>query len=96
MASWEPVDIDHDGIGDEEYEWGDDVMNGLEKRFEELRQFNKKFNESRDKDTRRETLLFIDSTRQDIEELVADQIYDKLTIYFNNTRKNWAYEKVDP
>ena len=36
MASWEPVDIDRDGTGDEEYEWDDDVMNDLEKRFEEL------------------------------------------------------------
>ena len=43
-------------------------MNGLEKRFEELRQFNKKFNESHDKATREETLVFIDSTRQDIED----------------------------
>ena len=87
MALWEPVDINRDGTGDEEYEWDDDVMNDLEKRFEELRQFNKKFNESRDKDTREETSIFIDATRQDIEELVADKIYDKLTILFNNTRK---------
>ena len=59
MASWEPVDIDRDGTGDEEH---DDVMNDLEKRFEELRQFNKKFKESRDKDQR---------------EIVSFYIYDK-------------------
>ena len=74
MASWEPVDVDLDGTGDEEYEWDDDVMNDLEGRFERLRKFNKKFNESRDKDTREETSIFIDSTRHDIEELVAYQI----------------------
>ena len=31
MASWEPVDINCDGTGDEDYEWGDDLMNDLEK-----------------------------------------------------------------
>ena len=94
MDSWEPVDIDHDSTGDEEYEWDDDVMNDLEKKFEELRQYNRKYNKSRDKDTREETSIFIDSTRNDIEELVADQIYDKLTILFNNTRKKLVYKEV--
>ena len=41
MDSWEPVDIDHDGTGDEEYEWDDNVMNDLGKKFEELRQYNR-------------------------------------------------------
>ena len=49
-------------------------MNDLKKRFEELRQYNKNFNESRDMDTREETSIFIDATRHDIEELVADQL----------------------
>ena len=99
MASWEPVDIDLDGMGHEEYEWDDDVMNDLEKRFEELRQFNRKYNESRDKDVREETSIFIDATRHDIEELVADQLYDKLTILFNNARKKIGIQKgipIDP
>ena len=52
MASWEPVDIDLDGTRDEDVKWDDDLMNDLEVRFEELRRFNKKFNESRDKATR--------------------------------------------
>ena len=89
------LDVDLDGTGDEEYEWDDDVMNDLEGRFERLRQFNKKFNESRDKDTREETSIFIDSTRHDIEELIAYQIYDKLTILFNNTRKKLIYREVE-
>ena len=62
MASWEPVDIDPDGTGDEEYEWDNDVMSDLEQRFEELRQINKELNASHDKDTREETLGFIDVT----------------------------------
>ena len=41
MASWEPVDIDRDEIADEDVMWDDDVMNGLERRFEELRQYNR-------------------------------------------------------
>ena len=96
MASWEPVDIDRDGTGDKDYEWDDDVMNDLEKRFEELRQLNKKFNESRNKDTREETSIFIDSTRGDIEELVTDQIYDKLTILLNDTRKKIGIQEGRP
>ena len=48
MASWEPVDIDRDGTADEDYEWGDDLMNDLERRFNQLRQFNKTLDKSRD------------------------------------------------
>ena len=96
MVSWEPVDIDLDGTGDEEYEWDDNVMNDLEMRFEELRQFNKKFNESHDNDTREEMLTFVDSTRHDIEELVADQIYDKFTTLLKNTRKKFGTKEVRP
>ena len=90
MTSWEPVDIDRDGIGQEYDKWDDNVMNDLEKRFKELRQFNKKFNESHDKDSREEMSIFIDATRHDIEELVADQIYDKLIIQ----ERNLVQEKV--
>ena len=95
MASWEPVDIDRDGIGDEDVEWDADVMNEFQKRFEELRQFNIKYNKSRDKDTRDEMLNFIDSTRYDMEELVANQINDKLTILLNNTKK-YGIQKGKP
>ena len=80
MATWEPegIDIaDRDDIEDDS--WNEDVMNDLQKRYEELRQFNIKYNKSRDKDTREETSIYIDATRNDIEELVANQIYDKLT-----------------
>ena len=35
-------------------------------------------------------------TRDDIEELVANEIYDKLTILLNNTRKKLGIQKVKP
>ena len=44
MSLWEPVDIDRDEISDEDVKWDDDVMKDLESRFEELRQYNRKFN----------------------------------------------------
>ena len=71
-------------------------MNDLQKRYEELRQFNIKYNKSRDKDTREETSIFIDSTRNDIEELTANQIYDKLTTMLNNNRKRLGIRKGYP
>ena len=80
MASWEPVDIDRDGIGDEDVKWDDDVMKDLESRFEELKRYNRDFNKSHNEVTREEASTFVDATRHDIEELVADQIYDKSTI----------------
>ena len=39
---------------------------------------------------------YVDETRHDIEELVADQIYDKLTILFNNKRKKFDIQKGRP
>ena len=96
MALWEPIDIDRDEIADEDDKWDDYVVNGLEKRYEELRQFNIKYNKSRDEATREEMSVFIDSTRNDIEELVANQIYDKLTIMFHNTRERLGIENGTP
>ena len=56
MATWEPegIDIaDRDEIEDDR--WDEHAMNDLQKRYEELRQFNIKYNKSRDKVTREET-----------------------------------------
>ena len=39
---------------------------------------------------------YVDVTRHDIEELVTDQIYDKLTILLNNTRKRFDIQKGRP
>ena len=60
MASWGPVDIDCDKISDEDVKWDDDVMKDLESRFEELRQHNRKFNESRDEATREDASIVIE------------------------------------
>ena len=89
MVLWEPEDIDptdRDGLEDGDG-WDADVINDFQKRFEELRQFTIKYKKSRDEATREEMSVFIDATRHVMEELVANQIYDKLTILLNNTRK---------
>ena len=97
MATWEPEDIDIADLDDiEDNSWDEDVMNDLHKRYEELRQFNIKYNKSRDKDTREETSIYIDVTRNDIEELVANQIYDKLTTMLSNNRKRYGIRKGEP
>ena len=99
MATWDPegIDIaDSDGLGDEDDSWDEYAMNDLPKRYEELRQFNIKYNKTRDKATREETSIFIDSTRNDIEELVANQIYDKLTTMFNKARERLGIENGTP
>ena len=71
-------------------------MNDLEKRFEELRQFNKTLNESRDESVRGESIILIDALKHETKELVVDQIYDKLTNLFNNTRKRLGILKDIP
>ena len=53
MGSWEPVDIDlidREGIGEEDNKWVDNLMNDLEKRFNEPRQFNSRLETSSDMD----------------------------------------------
>ena len=98
MATWDPdIDpFDRDEIGEEDDRWDENAMNDLQKRYEELRQFNIKYNKSRDKTTREETSIYIDSTRNDIEELVANQIYDKLTAMFNKTRERLGIKGGKP
>ena len=96
LAAWEPVDIDRDEISDEDVKWDNDVMKDLERRFEGLRQYNRSLNESRNEATREEVSTFVDTIRHDIEELVANQIYDKLSILLNNTRKKFDIQKGRP
>ena len=99
MATWDPEDIDltdRDGLGDEDDSWDEYAMNDLQKRYEELRQFNIEYNESSNKATREETSVFIDSTRNDIEELVADEIYDKLIIMFNKAKEGLGINNGTP
>ena len=51
MASFEPVDIDRDGMGEEYDKWDDDVIKDLEITFNKLREFNETLNESTNEDT---------------------------------------------
>ena len=76
--------------------WCLELTDALESRFEELRQYDRNFNESGDEATREDTSIFIDATRHDIEELFANEIYHKLTILLNNTRKKFGIQKGRP
>ena len=96
MASFEPVDTDYDKIGDEDYKWDDDVIKDLELRFNKLREFNETLNESTDGNTIEITEKAKDVLKRDTIELVANQIYDRLTIFFNNDRKRFGIQGGEP
>ena len=85
----EPVDIDpidRDEMGEENDEWGDDLMNDLEKRFNDLRRFNATLEEFPDKDVG-DIVLEKHKVKKDTIELVASQIYNKITKLINEMRK---------
>ena len=98
MATWEPdIDpFDHDEIEEEDYKWNDDVIKDLELRFNKLREFNETLNESTDEATIEMTGKYINSLKHDTIELAANQIYDKLTIFFNNDRKRFGIQGGKP
>ena len=96
MAAWEPVDTDYDKIGDEDYKWDDDVIKDLELRFNKLREYNETLNESTDEATIEMTEKVKDVLKKDTIELVANRIYDKLTIFFNNDRKRFGIQGGKP
>ena len=96
MATWEPVDTDYDKIGDEDYTWDDDIIKDLELRFNKLRKFNETLNESIDETTMEMTEKVKDALKKGTIELVANQIYDKLTIFFNNDRKRFGIQEGKP
>ena len=95
MVSFEPVDTDYDKIGVEDYKWDDDVIKDLELRFNKPREFHETLNESTDEDTIEMTEKTNDALKRDTIELVANQIYDRLTIFFNNGRKRLEYKEVN-
>ena len=96
MASWEPVDIDRDDMEDEDYKWDDDIVKDLELRFNKLREFNETLNESTDEDTIEITEKAKNALKKDTIELVANQIYDRLTTFFNNDRKRFGIQGGKP
>ena len=96
MDSFEPVDIDRDGLGEAYDKWDDDIMKDLELRFNKLREFNETLNESTDKDTIEITEKAKNALKRDTIELVANQIYDRLTIFFNNDRKRFGIQGGEP
>ena len=95
MATFEPVDIDYDKIGDEDYKW-DDIVKDLELRFNKLREFDETLNESADEDTIEMTEKTKGALKRDTIELVANQIYDRLAIFFNNDRKRFGIQGGKP
>ena len=94
MDSFEPVD--RDGLGDEYDKWDDDMVKDLEIRFNKLREFNRDLNESIDDDHIEMTEKVKDVLKKDTIELVANQIYDKLTDMFNNARERFGIENGTP
>ena len=92
MATWEPVDTDYDKIGDEDYKWDDDVIKDLELRFNKLREFD----ESTDEDTIGMTKKTKDKLKHDTIELAANQIYDRLTTFFNKDRERFGIQGGKP
>ena len=96
MLSFEPVDIDYNKIGDEDYKWDDDVIKDSEVRFNKLRGFDETLNESTDEDTIEMTIKNKDVLKHDTIELAANQMYDRLTIFFNNDRKRFGIQGGKP
>ena len=61
--------------------WDDHVVKDLEVRFNKLRGFDETLNESTDEDTIEMTKQAKNALKSDTIELVANQIYDRLTIF---------------
>ena len=71
-------------------------MKDLEIRFNKLREFNRDLNESIDDNHIEMTEKVKDVLKKDTIELVANQIYDRLTIMFNDTRERLGIESGTP
>ena len=71
-------------------------MKYLEIRFNKLRQFNRTLYGSHDDDLTDITTENRDALKHDTIELIANQIYDKLTISFNDARKILGIQKGIP
>ena len=98
MATWEPdIDpFDHGEIGDEDYKWDDTFTHNLETRLNKLRQFNKTLDENRDETLIDITMKTKNALKNDTIELIANEIYDKLTKLFNDRRKRLGIKGGKP
>ena len=98
MATWEPdIDpFDRDEIGEEDYRWDDTFTNKLETRLNKLRQFNKTLDESHDETLIDITMKTKNALKNDTIELIANEIYDKLTKLFNDRRKRLGIKGGTP
>ena len=96
MATWEPEGIDYDKIGDEDYKWDDNVIKDLELRFNKLREFDETLNESTDENTIEMMVKTKDALKHDTIELAANQIYDRLTTFFNKDRDRFGIQGGKP
>ena len=98
MATWAPdIDpFDRDEIGEEDYKWDDDVIKDLELRFNKLREFNETLDESTDEAAIEMAEEAKNALKHGTIELAANQIYDKLTIFFNNDRKRFGIHGGEP
>ena len=92
MATWEPdIDpFDRDEIGEEDDRWDDTFTHDLETRLNKLRQFNNTLNESTDEDIIEMTEKTKNALKKDTIELIANQIYDNITKFFNDRRKRFG------
>ena len=98
MASWEPdIDpFDRDEIGEGDDRWDEDFTHNLETRLNKLRQFNSTLSETHDKDLRDITINTKEVFKRDTIELIANEIYDKLTKLFNDRRKRLGIKGGKP
>ena len=99
MATWESEGIDpfdRDEIGEEDYKWDDNIIKDLELRFNKLRDFNETLDETTDMNTIEMLTKTKDAFKLNTIEFAANQIYDKLTILFNNDRKRFGIQGGKP
>ena len=99
MALWEPIDVsrfDRDEKEDLHNDWDDNFKSNLEMRYNKLRGFNEALNESTDEDHMEMTEKDRDRFKRGTIELIANEIYDKLTTLFNNSRRRLVIHKGEP
>ena len=98
MATWEPdIDpFDRDEIGEEDDRWDEAFTHNLETRLNELRRFNSTLSETHDKNLRDITINTKELLKRDTIELIANEIYDKLTKLFNDRRKRLGIKGGTP